>query len=215
MVVSINQPEHSTQTHDKRKLRGKKSRRDIVNAAIACIASSGLRSATLENVAQRAGVSRALVVFHFRSKTGLLTAVLKDMHERFTLGWDEELAADDSTSERIIKLLEYDVRFASEHPDLLAVWHAFWGEARGGTLYRELSHPHDERYGNDLGELLSQLSKEGGYEDIDASVVEHGLTAMLFGLWRASHLHHSRFDYEKGRRAIRLYLHKLFPAHFK
>lgn len=211
----IKQPDTTAQTSDKRKLRGEKSRRDIVNAAIECIASSGLRNATLENVAQRAGVSRALVVFHFRSKTGLLTAVLKDMHERFTHGWDEELSAEDTTSEKLMKLLEYDVRFASEHPDLLAVWHAFWGEARGGTLYRELSHPHDERYGSDLGELLNKLSEEGGNKDVDAGVVEHGLTAMLFGLWRASHLHHDHFDYEHGIRAIRMYLHKLFPEDFK
>ena len=182
---------------DKRKLRGERSRKEIVDSAIACIASSGLRAATLENVAQRAGVSRALVVFHFRSRTGLLTAVLKYMHEVFTGGWDAELVTEDSTSQKLIKLLEYDVRFASEQPDLLAVWHAFWGEAGGGTLYREYGHPHDERYGSDLGRLLNDLIREGGYKELDISAIEHGLTAMLFGLWRGSHIHHALRSYPR------------------
>ena len=61
---------------DKRRLKGEKTKQAIIKAAIACIARQGLHDATLERVAQKAKVSKALVAFHFKSKTGMLAAVL-------------------------------------------------------------------------------------------------------------------------------------------
>ena len=202
------------QPTDKRRLRGEKSKNAIVDAAIASIAARGLRSLTLDRVAQQAEVSRALVVFHFKSKTGMLTAVLAHMSRLYSQGWDEALAASDATSDKLLKLLEYDVQFASEQPELLSVWHAFWGEARGSSLYREVSHPSDERYERDLRRLLDELAVEGDYQDLDITAVGTGISAMLFGLWRNSHLVQGPNDYEYGMRALRVYLQKIFPKHY-
>ena len=200
---------------DKRRVKGEKSRKAIVNAAIACIAKQGLRHATLDRVADKAKVSRALVVFHFKSKTGMLTAVLNQLGSVYAEGWDATLSINGiPTSDKLLRSLEYDVRFASERPDFLSVWHAFWGEAKGSSLYREVSHPRDLRFEGDLRKLLSDLVEEGEYDDIDVSAVETGLFAMLFGLWRDSHLTHNSHDYDKSMGAVRVYLHKVFPKHY-
>lgn len=203
------------QATDKRRLRGEKSKKAIIKAAIGAIAEQGLRGATLERVAHKAEVSRALVVFHFKSKTGMLTAVLNHVGNVYADGWDALLSTSGiSTSDQLLRLLEYDVRFASERPDFLSVWHAFWGEAKGSSLYREVSYPRDERYESDLRKLLGDLAEEGGYENIDVSAVETGMFAMLFGLWRNSHLALDANDYDTGMQAIRVYLSKLFPRHY-
>ena len=201
---------------DKRRLKGEKTKQAIIKAAIACIARQGLHDATLERVAQKAKVSKALVAFHFKSKTGMLAAVLIHQETVFENGWDAILAGNSiSTSEKLLELLEYDVRFSVEHRDFISVWHAYWGEAKGSSLYRKLSRPRDERYESDVRRLLSNLTEEGKYDDINVTAVERGINAMMFGIWRDSHLTHGPNDYNNGIQAMYVYLHKLFPQHYK
>ena len=201
---------------DKRRLKGERSKQAIVKSAISCIARQGLHDATLERVAQKAKVSKALVAFHFKSKTGMLAAVLDHQETVFEKGWDAILAGTSiSTSEKLLELLEYDVRFSVEHRDFISVWHAYWGEAKGSSLYRKLSRPRDERYESDVRRLLSNLTEEGTYDDINVTAVERGINAMMFGIWRDSHLTHGPNDYNNGIQAMYVYLHKLFPKHYE
>ena len=199
---------------DRRRLRGKESRQLILRSAIACIASSGLSYTTLDRVAERAGVSRALVVFHFKSKTGLLKEVLEFLGARYAEGREAIGDIDAaSTMEKLLQLLDYDVRFASENPEIISTWHAFWGEANGNSLYRELAVPRDGRYARETNQLITTLVDEGGYDENELFSLQTGLTAMLFGLWVESHLNPGKDDYEKGRAAVRLFLSKAFPKH--
>ncbi|MEM7292976.1 MAG: TetR family transcriptional regulator, partial [Pseudomonadota bacterium] len=66
----------ATKSPDKRRARGEESRKAILQAAISSIAALGLSNLTLDRVAERAGISRALVVFHFKSKNKLTEEVL-------------------------------------------------------------------------------------------------------------------------------------------
>ena len=84
----------TAKTTDKRRIRGERSKQAIVKAAISCIARRGLHDATLERVAQKAKVSKALVAFHFKSKTGMLGAVLDYQETIFEKGWDAILAGN-------------------------------------------------------------------------------------------------------------------------
>ena len=203
-------------TTDKRRIRGERSKQAIVKAAIACIARRGLHDATLERLAQKAKVSKALVAFHFKSKTGMLGAVLDHQETIFEKGWDAILAGNSiSTSGTLLELLDYDVRFSVEYRDFISVWHAYWGEPEGNSLYRNLSQPRDERYEKDVRRLLSNLTKEGKYNDINITAVERGINAMVFGIWRDSHLANGPNDYSNGMQAIYAYLQKVFPLHYK
>lgn len=202
------------QAIDKRRIRGQESRQLILHAAISCIATQGLSKTTLDRVAEGAGVSRGLVVFHFKSKNGLLVEVLNSLGDQYNEGWQAALSSGEaSTMEKLLRLLEFDVRFASENPDLISTWHAFWGEVRGNSLYHDLSLPRDEEYALDTRKLLSTLIDEGGYDPADLNPLHTGLTAMLFGLWVESHLNPGADDYRKGTTAVQLFLSKAFPKH--
>jgi len=200
-------------TTDGRRIRGEESRQAIIEGAIACIASRGLRGTTLDTVAERANVSRPLVVFHFKSKNRMLIDVLDYMGARFSAGWDTVLADESgSVADRLLRLLDYDVRFVCQHPEYVSVWHAFWGEAKGNTLYREVSFPRDRRYLRDLHGLLRQLVDEDGGDAVDLAALDKGLNAMLFGLWHDAHLNPSADHYAVAMRAVRTYLAALFPT---
>ncbi|WP_062212920.1 TetR/AcrR family transcriptional regulator [Demequina oxidasica] len=57
-------------------------RRDILDAAFEVFAESGYTNGSLRTVADRVGLSQAGILFHFKSKTGLLQAVLDLRDER-------------------------------------------------------------------------------------------------------------------------------------
>ena len=203
------------QTTDRRLIRGEVSRKAIVDAAIDCIAKRGLRASTVDTVAERANVSRALVLFHFKSKDQLHIEVLRHVGAQFSTGWDAVLAdRSGSTSERLLRLLSYDVRFVHDYPQHVSVWHAFWGEAKGSTLYREMSSPRDRRYRSDVQSLLEDLVDEDGGYDVDLTAVVGGLEAMLFGFWLDAHLNPRPDRLADSIRSLEVYLSALFPRHF-
>lgn len=200
---------------DGRRARGETSRRAIIEAAVACIAENGLCDTTLNRVAQGANVSRSLVIFHFKSKDGLLVDVLNYLGADYTRGWDAALADDGApTNERLFRLLEFDLRFAAERPDILSVWHSFWGEAKGSTLYREVAFPRDQGYRKDLTDLLRLLADEGEYTDVEPETVEAGIWSMTLGLWLDAHLNPGFDIYTRGLQVINVYLQAVFPRHF-
>ena len=63
--------------------------------------------------------------------------------------------------------------------------------------------------------LLSDLTKEGKYSDINITAIERGINAMMFGIWRDSHLTHTPNNYSNGMQAIYAYLQNVFPLHYK
>ena len=201
-------------SRDKRRERGEESRKAILQAAVASIAALGLGNMTLDRVAERAGISRALVVFHFKSKSKLLEAVLNFLGERYADGWNVAPEDDAATSlDRLLRLVDYDIRFAYDNPGYVSAWHAFWGEAKGNMLYHNISFPRDEEYADELEDLISEVIAEGDYPQADIEPITMALSAMLFGVWVESHLNPDPDDCERYRKAVRLFLARAFPRH--
>jgi TetR/AcrR family transcriptional regulator, transcriptional repressor of bet genes len=199
---------------DKRKLRGQESRSHILQSAIISIAKLGLGNLTLDRVAEQAGISRGLVVFHFKSKSRLLEEVLNFLGKQYADGWYAVLNQhSDSTLDKLLQLTDFDVQFCYRNPKYVAAWHAFWGEARGNVLYHNLSLPRDERYASELKQLLAAMIEESGQDAGDLSLLSAGLTAMLFGVWVESHLYPDPRNCEIYRKSLRLYLARSFPGH--
>ena len=202
----------ASSTTDKRRIRGEESRKAILNAAIDSIAKHGLGKLTLDRVAERVGISRGLVVFHFKSKDRLIEEVLDYLGRDYSSGWTEILKEEaDSAMSKLLRLIDYDIRFACENDKYVSVWHAFWGESKGSALYNEKVTERDEGYTKDMEGLLENISQEEGYDKQELSLIARGLFAMMFGIWVQVHLNPGPDDYEINIRAARLFLNRMFP----
>lgn len=200
---------------DKRKERGEESRRQILQAAIESIAALGLSNMTLDRVAERVGISRGLVVFHFKSKSKLLEEVLNFLGSQYSAGWNNAFENDGSSNiDRLLKLVDFDIRFAYENPQYISAWHAFWGEAKGNLLYHNLSFPRDEDYADEMEQLIGRIIEEGQYDPDELESLNMSLGAMLFGVWVESHLDHDPDDCDRYLKAARFFLAKTLPNHF-
>ncbi len=199
-------------TTDKRRLRGEESRRLILKAAVDSIAMDGLGRLTLDRVADRVGISRGLVVFHFKSKKNLVEEVLQYLSVQYSGGWYEIVAEkDEDEVSKLLRLIDYDIRFACENPRYVSAWHAFWGDSKGNMLFNELVVPRDEAYAADMASLLAKISAAGAYDQQDLPMITSGLITMTFGTWIQLHLNPGTDDYRVYTEAVRFYLQKVFP----
>ena len=200
------------ETLDKRRSRGIETRNQILASAITSIATRGLGKTTLDRVAESANVSRALVVFHFKSKNQLFAAVLEYMGKAFNTGWDAvAFRQHASPMEKLTDLVEYDVRFAYQNPEYVSAWAAFWGEAKGSNLYAEHSAPRDARYEKVFQNLIAEQLESEGRSREQVPYVSHALFCMLYGIWMSSHLKPDPDGLEYSLASARTFLNNAFP----
>ena len=193
--------------------RTETSKRQIVDAAIEVIAQRGLGKSTLQNIAERAGVSSALVVFHFKSKDNLMKAVLGYLTEIYEGGWGEALQpVGDPAAERLMRLITYELEFPGKHPKYLAVWYAFWGEAKGGLLYKGIGRAGDDQCLRDIRQAIEEIVSEGQYDGIDCRCVAETIYVMTFGHWYVAQNEAERYDVPLALKTFVDYLSSIFPG---
>jgi len=202
----------AAKTVDKRRARGEESRKLILKAAIDSIATMGLGKLTLDRVADRVGISRGLVVFHFKSKDKLIEEVLVYLGQQYAGGWEAILQGEaESDIDKLMRLIDYDIRFACDNPKYVSAWHAFWGETKGNVIYQEQVGQRDLGYARDMEQLLGKISGDGEYDKLELSLVTQGLFVMMFGIWVQLHLNPNPNDYELNTKTVRLFLSRMFP----
>jgi len=193
--------------------RTETSKRQIIDAAIEVIAQRGLGKSTLQNIAERAGVSSALVVFHFKSKENLMKAVLGHLTTIYEAGWEQSLQpTEDRAAKRLMRVISYDLEFPKKHPKYLAAWYAFWGEAKGGLLYKGIGRAGDDQCLHDIRQTINEIVSEGGYENVDQRCVAETIYIMTFGHWHVAHNETERYDIELARKTVVDYLSSTFPG---
>ena len=190
-------------------------RQQIIEATIAVIGRKGYAGTRLADVARQAKVSYGVVGFYFNTKDELLLATLQYLAEEYTRVWKEAVArAGRSPAERLRAIIDADFsrKIASEKK--IAVWYAFWSEARPRSHYRKLCAQLYNDYYWQVRTLIQELIEEGGYDNLDAHLVTVALNAMTDGMWLDLQIQPRDFDRGKAKEAIEMFLSKLFPVEF-
>ena len=136
---------------------GEAVRREQIRAAAYEIATdSGVRAITIRDVAERAGLSPGLILFHYGSKELLVLDVLEWVLETTTaLNIGPEIAAIEQPGERLLALLRQEMERISGEPRRIRLFFEFWSaglwDAAIGTRmqaeldrYREAFRPMAE-----------------------------------------------------------------------
>ena len=94
--------------------RAQDSRDEILNAAARLFANRGFHETSMAEVARGAGVSKALIFWHFKTKEELFFAVLNRLLEPYFIDFAEESGALDEKSQ-ILKLVESYLLFVRDN----------------------------------------------------------------------------------------------------
>lgn len=148
-------------------------REQIRAAAYGLAAESGLRAITIREVAERAGLSPGLVLFHYGSKELLMQAVLNCVLETTTaLRIGSEIAAIEAPGEQLLALLRQEMARLSGEPLLTRLFFEFWSAglwdpAIGARMkqeldrYREAFRPMAEEVLNADPDLFPGATADG------------------------------------------------------
>ncbi|MCC3861515.1 TetR family transcriptional regulator C-terminal domain-containing protein [Pseudemcibacter aquimaris] len=190
-------------------------KRQLIEAAIDSIAKRGLGDTTLSHVAKTAGLSQGIINLHFTSKENLLNETIHYVRSEYQENWKAALEkASSEPAAKLAALLKSDYHRKVADVKKLAVWFAFWGEAKSRPVYKKISQERVADYSEVLEETLIALIEEGQYKIDDLDALIGGIVAMADGLWLniliSSGKGLKRSDAEN---IMMQYLCQIFPKH--
>jgi TetR/AcrR family transcriptional repressor of bet genes len=180
-----------------------------------CIARNGLSSTTLAQVTREAGLGLGSANLHFESKEKLLVATLLHVTEEYNRGQQAILESDRfrTTAARIEAILQFDFSPQLTTREKMAVWFAFWGEAKSRPTYQRICSQTDFKAEDAISALFKVAIDEAGSKDVDAALIAAGYTAMVDGLWLNMLLAPQHLKRDQALAIARNYLASAFPSH--
>jgi len=96
-------------------------RQDLIDAALECFSSYGVRKTQLSDVAQRAGVSRATAYRAFAAKPDLIAAVVESEIARFIDGYRQAVDLTAAADTVLRDTMPFVLEWVRNHPVLARV----------------------------------------------------------------------------------------------
>ena len=160
---------------------GDQRRAEILDAVIRVIIDVGFTEMTVADVARTAGVSNALVHYHFSSKPDLIAAALQSASIEDKAFREEILATSGTATARLddvlCKSLPVDTRDAS-----WLLWIETWGETRRDQRIREIMTDLNEHERTSIVRLLEEGGLATEFVCADPRGAADRLTALRDGL---------------------------------
>ena len=159
-------------------------RRDqMLRAALEVIGDRGYADTRIADVAERIGISPALVIYYFKTKDQLLTEAIRYSEDAWYAQGQSRLAELPTAAARIEEavalncLPEVDV----EPYVSWTLWLDFWALAARNPEVAELRRVADERWRALIADLVRTGQEAGEFSPVDADDFAIGLDALLDG----------------------------------
>jgi AcrR family transcriptional regulator len=209
MSVTAAKSSRRTATRDER-------RQQLIQATIKCISRKGIGSTTLGDVAQEAGLSQGIVNLHFTSKDNLFNETLQFLAEDYKAQFDGTLEkSGPEAADKLLALMEMDLKSSVCDRQKLAVWFSFWGEVKAVPTYQKLCEAYDRGYDEVIIDLCQTVIDQGEYRNVNAQTVTDALSSMTDGLWLSCLVSPKGFDRDVAMDAVYSYLRSVFPEHYE
>lgn len=216
MNQEFKQPERDSKPA--RRTEPKEVRRSqLIDATINSIAKYGIGGTTMSTVTDFAGLSIGIVNFHFKSKQNLFEETLiylaREHHEQW---YNAYLDAGLSAQEKLLAIVDahFDRKICSRKK--LAVWFAFYGEARRREIYRHLIDQIDDERITISTRLCQEIAENGGYQNgLAPKQIAETLEALYDGLMLNLLMYPGYTTREKARGQVHAYLATVFPNHIE
>jgi len=186
-------------------------KRQLIEASIDCIDRLGLSQATMARIAEHAGVSQGVVVFHFQSKKSLFEQTLRQLSHEYMQCWIDASnnAAEDPVSQ-LCAIIRSTFSPSICNRKKISVWYAFWGESRSRPRYMQICGAHDQAFS---GKLLSLCTEIGATSrsDLSAQTAAFSIEGMIEGLWQNFLIGASGFKRTQALAMVFELLEVIFP----
>ncbi|MFJ5991588.1 TetR/AcrR family transcriptional regulator [Lentzea sp. NPDC092896] len=150
-------------------------RTQMLEAAVRVIAQDGVRGLRVEKLAAQAGVSTALIYYHFKDRAGILRAALEHVNDR-ARSYTGGVESDDPRAQ-----VEQMLLAELQDDSVVRETSVAWGELRASAAFepelRATLRAATEAWNSDVETLVRQANPA-----LDAAAAAERLTAMVEGL---------------------------------
>jgi AcrR family transcriptional regulator len=160
-------------------------REEILRAAVQVISWRGHADTRLSHVAERSGVSQALVVYYFGTRERLLAEALAYSDARFYDRAAAELATIATPTRKLIRLLELSCTTGDpDDPDQPSwvLWLDLWAVAARNAEVGDHRRELDRRWRATIASIVRQGVASGEFRPVNVDDFTLRLAAMVDGL---------------------------------
>jgi AcrR family transcriptional regulator len=159
-------------------------REQMLIAALGVIADRGYADARISDVAERIGISPALVIYYFKTKDQLLTEAIRYLDNLWYADGQRRMAALPTAAERIEEIVAMSClpEADTEPGSSWTLWLDFWALAAHNPEVGGLRQRDDERWRNMISSVVCSGQEAGEFRDLDADNFAVLLCSLLDGL---------------------------------
>jgi AcrR family transcriptional regulator len=161
-----------------------KRRTQMLEAAMEVIAARGLCDTRIADVADRADLSPALVLYYFGSKEALLTEALAYAEDLFYIEAFRELTGIEGASKRLVRLIELACPpvVRRESDEYWTLWVELWSRALRDKEAARKREALERRWRNTIAEVVREGQRSGEFGPCDPERFATYLSALMDGL---------------------------------
>lgn len=174
-----------TEVREERSFPGAKAPEErralILRATIEIILERGFAGTRVQDIAQAAGTSTGLVLYHFGSLAGAMAAALQMAEDELHTHLTADLARLRSAPDKLVCLLRHsagDVRADAEW----RLWLEAWVRALHDDSIRAVRAEHEGRWRATLRSIIEEGSAAGVFTVADLDMTIDHLSALIDGL---------------------------------
>jgi len=159
-------------------------RAQMLHAALDIISERGYAETRIADVAERAGVSPALVIYYYKTKEQLLTEAVRYYEDTWYSVGQERIANLPTAAARLEEYVAMTC-LAEAGPQLndsQQLWLEFWTQAARNEAVASVRRHSDARWRDAIASLVRAGQDAGEFSDVDAGSFAIYLSALLDGL---------------------------------
>jgi AcrR family transcriptional regulator len=168
--------DESSSEHDDR-------REQILRSAIEVISERGFPETRIADVAERLGVSPALVIYYFKTKDRLLTEAMRYAEDARYENRSRHLAKHTTAAGRLEELVALSTLCEPENEsgEKWAIWLDLWAQSARNGGVAKIRQEFDQRWRGVIRTIVRDGCIAGEFEQLDVEDFTIGLSAMLDG----------------------------------
>jgi AcrR family transcriptional regulator len=158
-------------------------REQMLEAALAVIVERGFPDTRISDVAARAGVSPALVIYYFKTRDQLLTEAIRLSEDRWYAEGTRRMAAIQSAAGRLEQLVRMScvTEESGDAPVSWVIWLDLWSQAARHPEVAAVRQEFDEHWRRTIADIVLEGQQSGEFAAVDADDFALSLCAILDG----------------------------------
>ena len=159
-------------------------REQMLRAALEVICERGYPDTRIADVAERIGISPALVIYYFKTKDQLLTEAIRYSEDTWYADGQRRLASLPTGAARLEEIVAMSClpEADPEPTSSWLLWLDFWAQAARNPEVASVRQKSDERWREMITSLVLTGQEAGEFAGVDAADFSVALSALLDGL---------------------------------